>query len=377
MTPGSMQRVLRIILFILTPLVTLLPQTNNLPAEGLSARLDSVVSVALKANRIPGMAIGVVHQGNVLVERAYGYADVENRVPATANTVYQLGSVTKVVTGHLLSILIARGVMTLDEPVSRFFPLSVRFPFDDRGADLTIRHLATHSGAFPRYPGNLDRIDPDPIRGYAIDQMYEAIGEVEPDSEYGTRYFYSNFGYGVLGVAMGARMDADLEELLSEHIFKPLGMASTSLTEIGTIEERLAVPYLNVNPLERTEPWDMGTLSAAGNLFSTVPDLNRFMIHLLDTSAANALQQKAYLKINDTWNYGLGCFVIDSQERQTRIIYHGGDIDGYASSMTLYPEYGLGFVILTNYGEGQVIGQVFDDIGKSVTGAVLPPSSRE
>ncbi len=92
----------------------------------------------------------------------------------------------------------------------------------------------------------------------------------------------------------------------------------------------------------------MGALSGAGNIFSSVSDLNLFMIALLKDSEINRTQQTEYLKINETWNYGLGCFVINSATKKTRLIHHGGDIDGYASYLILYPEYNGGLVILTN-----------------------------
>ena len=110
----------------------------------------------------------------------------------------------------------------------------------------------------------------------------------------------------------------------------------------------------------------MGALSGAGNIFSSVNDLSLFMNEMLKGSEVNRIQQTEYLKINETWNYGLGCFVINSKTRNTKIIHHGGDIDGYASYLILYPEFKGGLVILTNSGMGRQFGEIAEGINEIV-----------
>lgn len=312
---------------------------------------------------MPSIAVGIVHNGEVILAKGYGYADVENKVLVTENSIYQVGSVTKVFTGHLLANFISQKAISLDEPVADFFPESVRFPKSQSELNITIKEIATHSAEFPRYPANLQRIDPNPIRGYSIEEMYDGIEMVTIDTISGTRYNYSNFGYGILGVAIENRFDMDLSKLMDEYIFTPYSMNHTSLYLNDSIKKELAVPYLNNAPYRKTEPWAMGTLSGAGNLFSSVSDLNKFMIRMLEMNEVNRTQQRKYLYINETWSYGLGCFIVDSKKYDTQVIYHGGDIDGYASSLNVYPEYNLGFVILTNLGEGEIVGETFSLIG--------------
>ena len=333
--------------------------------------LDSLVETRLTENQIPGLAVGVVKDGEVIVAKGYGFANVEDKIPATRNTIYQLGSVTKMFTGHLLAKLIHMKTISLDDTLAGFFPSSVDFPESPSGQKITIREIATHSAEFPRYPENLDRNDPEPIKGYSKEDLIKGIEMVDIDTAIGARYHYSNFGYGVLGTAIANRTGKDLSTLMEEHIFSVYGMNNSSLYLDSRLHHQLAVPYLEVAPYQRTEPWEMGALSAAGNIFSSVSDLNKFMLTFMMENETKTIQQSAYLKINDTWSYGLGCFVIDSKKRNTRIIYHGGDIDGYASSLTLYHEHRLGIVILTNWGKGQVIGDVFSFINEKVVNHFL------
>lgn len=360
--------------FLLPGIFLLIAATAHLAAQsqaGLEAALDSLVQTELEQKRIPSIAIGVVRDGTAYLAKAYGWQDVDSRTPASASTVYQLGSVTKMFTGHLLAHLIHQGKIQLDDPLATHLPASVDVPETPTGEAVTLRHLATHSADFPRYPANLERVDPDPIRGYTLDQMLTGIGLVEIDTTPGVQYQYSNFGYGVLGTMMEYATQHDLNTLMQDHIFEPLGMTDSGLSPNSAMQQRLATPYLEVAPYLITEPWDMGTLSGAGNLFSTVNDLNKFMLALLTDDDVNAIQQQSYLRINDAWSYGLGCFIIESESKNTRIIYHGGDIDGYASSLTIYPEFGLGYVILTNWGEGQTIGETFTRIDRLITAKLL------
>ena len=90
------------------------------------------------------------------------------------------------------------------------------------------------------------------------------------------------------------------------------------------------------------------------------------MNEMLKETDVNRIQQTEYLKINETWNYGLGCFVINSKTKNTRIIHHGGDVDGYASYLILYPEYHGGLIILTNSGMGREFGEISEKVHEVV-----------
>ena len=334
-------------------------------------QIDKIVTTAIEEKGIPSFAIGIVKDGDVVYSKTFGLADVEASISAYNQTVYQLGSVTKTFVGLVLSNLIEKGKISLSDPLSEFFPDSLDFPKGPTGEGITVQHIATHSAGFPRYPANLERVDPEPILGFSKEDLYKGIELVKTETGPGTDYHYSNFGYGVLGIAMENATKMSLNELMSTYIFDPLGMKHTVLQLNDKIRKKLATPYLEVDPYKKTQPWQMGSLSGAGNVFSTLDDMNALMLFLLEQNEVNKIQQQSYLPINDSWSYGLGCFVIASQKQKTKIIYHGGDVDGYASSLTLYPEYDLGFTILTNYGDGEVVGEIFTKIGNMITDTFL------
>ena len=341
------------------------PKVNDSDITNLKAALDSLVDIYLTDSLIPSIAIGIVRDQEVIISKGYGWSNLEEQTPATDSTIYQLGSVTKMLTGHVLAHLVLNEEINLSQTIHQFYP-SIDFPTGLLGQKVRVIDLATHSAQFPRYPTNLNRIDPYPINGYSVEELLKGIQMVQIDTSIGHTYRYSNFGYGVLGTAIEVSQQKDLDHLMAETIFLPYHMTLSSLSHPKSQQDLLATPYLEVVPVTATDPWEMGALSAAGNVFSTVKDLNRFMIQCMKDDSINIIQQTAYLDINDSWSYGLGCFIVDSEKWQTKAIYHGGDIDGYASSLTFYPEFKIGFVFLTNWGEGQVIGNCFSAISSLI-----------
>ncbi len=342
-------------------------QTPNVSSNTETfAKIEKIATEGIKNHNFPSLAIGIVLNGKIIYAKGFGFADRENKKLANADTVYQLGSVTKTLTGNLLAQLIEEKKISLDDSIAKYFPKSVKFPTDKNGKVITVKDIATHSAEFPRYPENLDRIDGEPIRGFSKQQLYQGIELVRINNSAGIRYSYSNFGYGVLGTALENLTEKTLSELLTQRIFQPLKMKSSSLELTDKLKTILAVPYRDDNPNQRTEPWEMGALSGAGNIFSSVNDLSLFMNEMLKNTEVNRIQQTEYLKINETWNYGVGCFVINSKTRNTKIIHHGGDIDGYASYLILYPEFKGGLIILTNSGMGRQFGEIAEGVNDIV-----------
>lgn len=326
------------------------------------AKIEKIATEGIKTHNFPGIAIGIVLDGKIIYAKGFGYADRKNKKLTGADTVYQLGSVTKTFTGNLLAQLIAEKKLSLDDSLSKYFPRTVKFPTDKNGKVITVKDIATHSAEFPRYPDNLVRTDGEPIQGFSKQQLYQGIELVRINTPAGVRYSYSNFGYGVLGTALENLTGKTLSELFSRRIFEPLKMNNSNLVLTEKLKTYLAVPYRDDDPDQQTQPWEMGALSGAGNIFSSVNDMCLFMNEMLKDTEVNRIQQKEYLKINDTWSYGLGNFVIASKTRNTKVIHHGGDIDGYASYLILYPEYRGGLIILTNSGMGRQFGEIAEGI---------------
>ncbi len=260
--------------------------------------------------------------------------------------------------------LISENKIALTDTLAHFFPSNLKFPKYANNDPILIKDLATHSAELPRYPTNLKRVDPDPIKGYSYEEMLDGLEDTKIDTIGGYRFNYSNFGYGdgVLATAIQNRIVKDFSKILEQKIFEPYKMNNISLVLTTEIANELSTPYLSVNPPIKTEPWDMGSMSGAGNVFSNVEDMSKFLLQMMKKNEVNRIQQSRLLKINENSYYGLGCFIIDSKKVNTTLVYHGGDVDGYSSSLKYYPEYDLGTIVLTNYGEGRIVSGVFMEI---------------
>ena len=329
--------------------------------------VDSIAHKWTVIEKVPSMAIGIVKDGKVVLAKGYGYANLEEKTLASENTIYQLGSITKMFTGRVLTHLAIDAQMSLGDTLENYFP-GTDFPSGIEGKEITIKDVATHSGEFPIYPANLDRVDPHPIKGYTKNQMLAGIEMMVMDTTIGSQFYYSNFGYGVLANAMENLMKKDLATLIDSYILTPYEMKNTSLFLTENQRERLATPYLDVSPIVETGYWEMGALAGAGNMFSSVSDLNIFLLKLLADDTINRIQQNKHFKIphHENWYYGLGCFIVDSEKWSTETVFHGSDQDGYAGNLRIYPEYNFGYVILTNWGEGDVLYNAISTLDQAI-----------
>lgn len=196
------------------------------------------------------------------------------RVP-DIDTVFEIGSITKVFTALLLADMALHGDVGWDEPVARLLPPTVHVPrFGE--TPITLLDLATHTSGLPRMPSNFHPADPsDPYADYTLAQLYEFLDHATLTRTPGTAYEYSNLGYGLLGHALSLRTGSGFEELVSARICRPLGLDSTAITLDAAMRSRRAVGHDAA--LVAVEPWSMPTLPGAGALRSTARDLLAFL----------------------------------------------------------------------------------------------------
>lgn len=337
---------------------------KNVESDTSFKWLKKMMQDSITKYNFPSFAIGVVYDGKIIYTDAVGWADRAKKIPATAESVYQIGSLTKTFTGNVLAHLILNRTINLDADISTYFPATVHFPADSNGKKLTVKDIATHSSGLPRYPGNLDRVDGEPMMGYTKEQMYEALSTMRLERNVGVAYSYSNFGYGVLGTAMENVTKQPYAQLLEKYIFKPLSMNSSSGELDSKVKNKLTTAYYDDRPNEESKPWQMGALVAHGGIFSNVKDISRFMIHFMDTAQADIkLQQTPFFRISRITTYGLGIFMTNyGAPQNTMVMYHGGDLDSYASNMICYPQKKLGMVMMSNGAAGRGLGNLFTAI---------------
>jgi CubicO group peptidase (beta-lactamase class C family) len=260
----------------------------------------------------------------------------DERVP-DGDTVFEIGSITKVFTGILLAQAVLNGEVKLDDPISMYLPEGVTAP-EYEGKSITLLDLATHTSGLP---GNLCHI-------ITFEQMYAFLSGYRLTREPGSSYEYSNYGMGLLGNILVLSADqADYEALLLERIFRPLGMDSTRVLLTAEMRSRLAAPH--TASLAQTHLWDNPTLAGAGMIRSTANDLLTFLaanMGLTETELQPALQlantpQRPSVG-KDT--IGLGWQVAANPGSH----WHNGQTNGSHSYLAWDPERKFGVVLLAN-----------------------------
>jgi CubicO group peptidase (beta-lactamase class C family) len=207
--------------------------TGQEPPPGLEAVVDRVVQRFLGDNDIPGAAVGIVRDGKLLYAKGHGVRSVERQEPVAVNTLFQIGSVTKVFTTTLLLQLRDEGRLALDDPVGTYLPAQAETPSWRQGEERvmpTLRHLATHRAGLPRNPPNRrDRPhSPSVMEPYSIAELYQGLAKTTLTSRPGTAVQYSNYGFGVLSHVLERATGQPYEALLHEKLLAPLAMMETA-----------------------------------------------------------------------------------------------------------------------------------------------------
>ncbi|HKS25660.1 MAG TPA: serine hydrolase [Thermoanaerobaculia bacterium] len=317
-----------------------------------------------------GIVVGVIEPSGRRRIVAYGSTDRDDKGPLDGDTVFEIGSVTKVFTSLLLADAVRRGEVALDDPVAKYLPAGTKVPAHG-GKPIRLVDLATHTAALPSFPPNHVPKDlHNPYADYTVAQLYEFLAGYELPRDPGAQYDYSNLGVGLLGHALARRAGMDYETLVRTRITAPLSMKSTSIALSDSMRKRLATGHDARR--ERTPNWDLPTLSGAGALRSTANDLLTFLsanLGLTPTPLAPAMASmlatrrptpRPHLQVALAWH-------IITADDGRELVLHNGGTGGYRSFVGFDPKNRTGVVVLSNTSTDDGV----DDIGRHL----LDPST--
>jgi D-alanyl-D-alanine-carboxypeptidase/D-alanyl-D-alanine-endopeptidase len=316
-----------------------------------------------------GIVVGVIDPQKRRVV-AYGSLDRGDTRPPDGDTLFEIGSITKVFTALLAADMAQRGELKLDDPIAKYLPPTAKIP-QRNGRQITIVDLATHTSGLPRMPTNFRPKNPDnPYADYSVEQLYSFLGSYELHRDIGVKFEYSNLGFGLLGQGLARRAGMDYEKLVVTRICDPLGMKSTRVTLSEPLRKRLAPGHSG--DLLTVPDWDIPTLAGAGALRSTANDLLTFLAAMMgyaDNPLAAA--QKATLSTSRPtggpfMDSGLG-WAIDTRGGG-EIIWKNGGTGGYRTFIGYSPKTGIGSVVLSNSAANEGV----DDIGLHLLDARYP-----
>lgn len=295
-----------------------------------------------------GIVVGVIDSTGRRVV-AYGNTAKDGK-PVDADTVFEIGSVTKVFTSLLLADAVRRGEVALTDPVSKYLPPEVKVP-ERGGKKITLVDLATHTSGLPRMPSNFHPNDPsNPYADYTVAQLYEFLSSVELTRDIGSKYEYSNLGGGLLGHALARRAGTNYETLVRTRILEPLEMKNTAITLSKSMKEHLTPGHdASLQPVAN---WDIPTLAGAGALRSSANDLLTFLAANIGIEKSPlAPSMAAMIAVrrptgNPNLEIALGWHIWTRDGHE--IIWHNGGTGGYRTWIGFDPKSRTGVVVLSN-----------------------------
>jgi CubicO group peptidase (beta-lactamase class C family) len=353
---------------------SVLPLSVTATADGfdapLAADIDANATEWLASSQAPSVSIAIVQAGRLVYLQAYGQARLQPPLAASTDTRYALDSVSKQFTAAAILILAEHHQLSLEDPVSRWFP--------NLGAAsrVTLRQLLTHTGGLRDFwpqdfvPLELLR----PTTTAAVLREWAARGL---DFEPGTDWQYSNTGYALAGAIVEKVAGKSLFDFQREHIFVPLNMRRVIEEDAAPLPAEDAAGYTRYGlGQQRPAPkegagWLFGAAALAmqpGEL--ALWDISLIKRSLLSASSYQAQRQVVALKDGSTRPYGLG---LDVEESQGRLrIGHDGEGSGFLAANRIWPDDGIAVIVLTNNDWASP-----DDLLDRIAFAVLPPSAAQ
>jgi D-alanyl-D-alanine-carboxypeptidase/D-alanyl-D-alanine-endopeptidase len=342
-----------------------------------AARAESEPDAAVRAILVERIDVGRQSVGMIAVTLhegqrrlvTYGHSGTADDRALDVDTVFEIGSITKVFTALLLADMVQRREVALDDPVAALLPPGTRIP--ERGRPITLLDLATYSSGLPNMPDNFAPSDPaNPYADYTAERMYAFLATHTLKFDPATHYEYANLGFAVLGHALAARAGKNYEELVTERICAPLGLHDTRIALTPAMTARMVQGHdVNLFP---TPNWDLNAFAGSGALRSTANDMCSFLEACMgqrDTAlspAMAALLQTRRPAYNSSTDVALGWFAIKA--RDDEIIWKEGGTGGASSFIGYSPRSRQGAVLLSNAGYMNSV----NDIGFHLVNPAFP-----
>jgi len=315
--------------------------------------IASILRQRVESRKTPGIVVGILDAAGARFITS-GTGGPTGPRELDANTLFEIGSITKVFTSTILADMVARGEVRLDDPVAKFLPAGTRVASTgDR--QITLADLATHSSGLPRLPNNLSPRDAaNPYVDYTPEKLYAFLATHEVRRPVGAEFEYSNLGMGLLGVALSRRAGMDYETLVRSRVLAPLGMTDTRITLSPTDRARLASGH---NAGGQVVPaWDLASLQGAGALRSSASDMLRFLAANIaarvDSARARPLGAALRLTHEPRRNLGPGAdiglgWVRNTTASGATIFAHDGGTGGHVAFAAFDPARRVAVIVLS------------------------------
>lgn len=321
-------------------------KSSNSPLTGpeIENKVDDYIHLQMEQQRIPGVALAVVKNGEIIYTKGYGYANLEHMVPVRPETIFQSGSVGKAFTVMGIMMLIEKGEISLDDKLTTYFPEGPK-----EWDQITIRHILEHtSGLTSGYPEDFNF-----QKDYTDEELYN-LYKAEPIAfKPGEKRGYSNIGYDLLGFIITKVTGKFYGEYLKEKVFDPLGMNATGVISEADIVPHRASGYRIQNGEIKNQEWVAPAINtlASGSLYVNVLDIAKWEValqsrKLLQPSSYESMWKPVITNSKEVLPFGFSWQLTDIFSK--RLVEHSGGWQGFNAHFSRYPEQQTTFIVFTN-----------------------------
>jgi CubicO group peptidase (beta-lactamase class C family) len=303
---------------------------------------DDFVQQEMQRQQIPGLALLVIHHGQIVKSKGYGMANLEHQVPVKPETIFQSGSVGKQFTATAVMMLVEDGKISLQDPIAKYLKVP------DQWKGITIRHMLSHTTGLGDYPEDFDL-----RKDYTEEELLQMVTKQPLLFQPGENWNYSNLAYITLGILIRKVSGKFYGDFLQERIFHPIAMNNTRIINESDIIPNRAAGYLLVKNEIKNQEWVSPALNttADGALYLNILDLAKWdaVLYTEELLKQSSLDQMwTPIKLNDgtTFPYGFGWSV--NQHNGHRRVEHAGGWQGFATHIARYVDDRLTVAVLTN-----------------------------
>jgi CubicO group peptidase (beta-lactamase class C family) len=351
-----------------------LPESSPIPVDQPSSlRLNKLLEEFSKEAQLPGLSVAVFKDDRIIYQAAFGFSDLENKIPASAATRYRIGSLTKLFTAVTTLKLYEKGIIQINTPVSKYLP-----GLPESYRNVTLTKLAGHLAGIRHYRPD-EFLNPSQEEYQNLEPALARFISDPPVAPPGARYLYSSYGYVLIGAALEKACQKKFNEILKESLIEPLGLEDTAPEKPGETAANTARFYRvdnSGNFIEDSSENPSYKWPASGYL-STVLDLGKF---------AGAVISKDYLqksslslilapqKTSDGKETACGFgFRIGKDSISRKVLHHGGESPGSRAFLLIYPAQKISIILLANLWRAPI----FEGEAETVAGFFLNDYSFE
>jgi CubicO group peptidase (beta-lactamase class C family) len=342
-------------------------RTAAAPAP-LRERIDAFMRAEMERQQVPGVGIGIVKNGKVVLAKGYGFANLEHQVPTKPETLFQAGSLGKQFTAMAVMLQVEAGKLQLTDPLTKYFPGA-----PESWAGITVRNLLNHTSGLPDLEGTLDY-----RKDYTDEDLARFAYALTLEFAPGSRWSYSNTGYVLLGIIVNRVSGTFYGDVLREKVFKPAGMTTARIISEEDIIPHRAAGYRLVNETLKNQEWVSPSLNttADGSMYVSVRDMIAWDAAvqaraILKPESWKEILTPAPLTSGATYPYGFGWQL---EERAGKPLHqHTGSWQGFTSYFGRYLGEGLSLVVLTNSANASP-SRFAQGIAALIAPALAPPA---